>query len=330
MPDACAETSPELDPWCLRYPTPKASVVLLTFNQVAFVEDSLSSLLAQDTGELEIIVSDDCSSDGTWERLQQVASSYRGPKRLILRRNDSNLGIVGNLLAASRHASSDLLFIAHGDDVSLPNRCSRCLEFRRAHGDRHDLVAADAFDMTFDGHVLGVKQVDDLSAWNAQRWASERPYVLGAAQLITRRLLESTPLDPNLACEDQVLGFRAVMLGSGIRLPEPLIRHRRGGLSQSRTGSSAAKRRALLRSARAALIEFEQLWREAEEGGCLDSVRAGFEAQQRLESYIVDMLDGQLGIAARVRRCLAAGIPWSKRLRFLAWSFRGEAGSVSA
>ena len=306
------------------------SVLLLTFNNAVVVTEALLSLLAQDIDNLEIVVSDDCSSDGTWERLQQVASSYRGPKRLILRRNESNLGIVGNLLAASRHASSDLLFIAHGDDVSLPNRCSRCLEFRQAHGDRHDLVAADAFDMTFDGHVLGVKQVDDLSAWNAERWASERPYVLGAAQLITRRLLESTPLDPNLACEDQVLGFRAVMLGSGIRLPEPLIRHRRGGLSQSRTGSSAAKRRALLRSARAALIEFEQLWREAEKGGCLDSVRAGFEAQKRLESYIVDMLDGKLGIAARVRRCLVAGIPWSKRLRFLAWSFRGEAGSVSA
>lgn len=305
-------------------------MLLLTFNQADVVAESLSSLLSQDTDDLEVVVSDDCSRDATWDRLQQLASAYRGPKRVVVRRNETNLGIVGNLRVAARHASSDLLFIAHGDDVSLPNRCSRCLDFRRSHGDRHDLIAADAFDMTFDGEVLGVKQVDDLGAWSTERWARSRPYVLGAAQLITRRLLEMAPLDPRLACEDQVLGFRAVMRGSGIRLPEPLIRHRRGGLSQTRVGGSMAKRRALLRSARAALIEFEQLWREAQEGGCLDSVRAGFEAQQRLESYIVDMLDGQLGIAARVRRCLVAGIPWSKRLRFLTWSFRGKAGGVSA
>jgi hypothetical protein len=301
-----------------------ASILLLTYEQGSCVHDALASLLAQDQDRVEIVVSDDCSSDGTWERLQQMASSYRGPKRLLLHRNDSNLGIVGNLLAASQHASSELLFIAHGDDVSLPNRCSRCLEFRHAHGDRHDLVAADAFDMTFDGHVLGIKQVDDLSAWNAERWASERPFVLGAAQLITRRLLESTPLDPNLACEDQVLGFRAVMRGSGIRLPEPLIRHRRGGLSQSRVGGSAAKRRALLRSARAALVEFEQLRRDAESAGCLQQIRSGFEAQERIESYIADMLAGQLEVGPRLRRCVTAGIPWSKRLRFLAWSFRGN------
>lgn len=304
-------------------------MILLTFNQADVVAESLSSLLSQDTDDLEIVVSDDCSRDGTWDRLRQLASAYRGPKRLLVRRNETNVGIVGNLRVAAQHASSDLLFIAHGDDVSLPNRCSRCLDFRRSHGDRHDLIAADAFDMTFDGEVVGVKQVDDLSAWSTERWARRRPYVLGAAQLITRRLLETAPLDPRLACEDQVLGFRAVMRGSGIRLPEPLIRHRRGGLSQTRAGGSAAKRRALLRSAQAALVEFEQLWREARDGGCVDSVRSGFEAEERLEAFIVDMLDGRLGIAGRVRRCLVAGIPWSKRLRFLTWSFRGRAGSVS-
>lgn len=301
-----------------------ASVALLTYNQGSFVAAALDGLLSQDTDNLEIVVSDDCSSDGTWECLQRVAAHYQGPKRLILRRNESNLGIVGNLLAAARHASSNLLFIAHGDDVSMPNRCSRCLEFRRTHGDRHDLIAADAFDMTPEGEVVGVKQVDDLSTWSAERWSTRRPYVLGAAQLVTRNLIDSIPLDARLGCEDQVLGFRAVMRGTGIRLPEPLIRHRRGGLSQSRSRGSGAKRRALLRSAQATLIEFQQLRRDAEAMGCLENVRAGFEAQERVECYIADMLAGRLGVGRRLQRCLTAGIPWSKRLRFLAWSFRGN------
>ncbi len=305
-------------------PQVRASVLLLTYNQVAFVAEALSSLLQQDMGDLEIVISDDCSGDGTWQRIQAMAAAYRGPKRLVLRRNESNCGIVGNLLAAARCASADLLLIAHGDDVSLPNRCSRCLEFRRAGGDRYDLIAADAFDISAEGVVLGVKKFDDLRDWTVERWSQDRPYVLGAAQMITRKLLELTPLDRRLACEDQVLGFRAVMSASGIRLPEPLIRHRRGGLSQSRARGRREKRRALLRSASAAILEFEQLRKDALAGGCLERVRRGFDAQERLETYIVDMLDGRLGFFSRLRRCVTAGLPWSKRLRFLTWSFMGR------
>lgn len=290
---------------------PAASVLLLTWNQERFAADALRSLLQQDMDDLEIVVSDDASSDRTWERLREVAESYRGAKRLLMLRGEKNLGIVGNLRSAAGRAASDLLFIAHGDDIALPNRCSRCLAFRRELGTQPQLVAADAFDMTQDGQVLGIKQVDDLRDWSIERWAVRRPFVLGAAQLVTRSLLEMLPLDLRLSCEDQCLGFRAVMLGSAARIPEPLIRHRRGGLSQLHVRDAAAN------------VELGQLRRDALHGGCLERVRDGLDRQERLNTYIEQMLDGKLGVARRAARCAVAGIPWSKRLRFLAWSFRG-------
>jgi glycosyltransferase involved in cell wall biosynthesis len=302
----------------------RASVLLLTYNQVRFVGAALQSILDQDLDEIEIIVSDDFSVDGTWERLEEIAKRYGGAKRLRLFRNASNLGIVGNLCQAARRASSDNFFIAHGDDLSLPNRVSRCLQFHRLHGERLHLIAADAFDMDEDGSVGDIKHVDDLGEWTLERWATRRPFVLGAAQMITRRLLESTPLDNRLSCEDQCLSFRAIQRGVGFRIPEPLIRHRRGGLSQQRARDPRAKRQALLRSARATIIELGQLERDALEGGTLALVEPVLQRHRRLNTYIIEMLEGRLGVWQRIWRCALAGLPWSKRLRFLAWSFRGR------
>jgi len=301
-----------------------ASVLLLTWNQERFVEEAVRSLLSQDRDDIEIIVSDDASTDETWDILRRTAAAYAGPKQLRLRRNEANLGIVGNLCAAAGQASSRLLFIAHGDDVSTPNRCSRCIELHRSLGGWPQLIAGDAFDMAQDGSIKGVKYVDDPAGWTLGRWADRRPFVLGAAQMITRDLLDMAPLDSGLFCEDQCLSFRAIALGTAVRIAEPLIKHRRGGLSQVRSRGSWVKRRALLRSAHAALVEIEQLQRDAATIGCLARVQAALDEQRRLNTYIKELLDGKMPVLKRLRRCITTRLPWSKRLRFLVWSFRGR------
>lgn len=71
-----------------------ASVLLLTWNQASFVQEALLSLLCHDMDDLEIIVSDDASTDETWRVLCAVADAYVGSKQLRLRRSGANLGIV--------------------------------------------------------------------------------------------------------------------------------------------------------------------------------------------------------------------------------------------
>jgi glycosyltransferase involved in cell wall biosynthesis len=50
----------------------RASVLLLTYNQEGFVKEAMQSLIAQDVVDLEIVVSDDQSSDSTWEVVKLV------------------------------------------------------------------------------------------------------------------------------------------------------------------------------------------------------------------------------------------------------------------
>lgn len=94
----------------------KVSIVIPIYNQAHFVEKAIESALAQDYGNLEIIVSDDASTDET----AQVISTVFNDGRLKYFRNDQNLGRVANYRKALYdYASGDWALNLDGDDYLL-------------------------------------------------------------------------------------------------------------------------------------------------------------------------------------------------------------------
>ena len=69
---------------------PLVSFVLLTYNQELYVKQAVEGALKQDYPTLEIIISDDCSSDSTFEIIQSVVSTYSGKHKVTILRNSSN------------------------------------------------------------------------------------------------------------------------------------------------------------------------------------------------------------------------------------------------
>jgi glycosyltransferase involved in cell wall biosynthesis len=73
---------------------PKVTVALISYNQENFIRAAAESCLSQDyRGSLEIIFSDDFSTDATFDIMTSIADSYRGPHKVVLRRNSKNVGI---------------------------------------------------------------------------------------------------------------------------------------------------------------------------------------------------------------------------------------------
>ena len=101
---------------------PLVSVCLLCYNQESYIEATVRAMLAQTYSPLEIIVSDDCSTDGTWAVLQRIKEKYKGPHQLVIHRNEQNQRIIRNLCTAMNLAHGELIVKADGDDISLPNR----------------------------------------------------------------------------------------------------------------------------------------------------------------------------------------------------------------
>jgi cellulose synthase/poly-beta-1,6-N-acetylglucosamine synthase-like glycosyltransferase len=72
---------------------PLVSILLIAYNQEKQIADAVRSALAQTYTPLEIIISDDASSDATFTTIEAAIAGYRGPHKVIARRNAANQGI---------------------------------------------------------------------------------------------------------------------------------------------------------------------------------------------------------------------------------------------
>ena len=79
---------------------PLVSMLVIAYNQAQQIGDAVRSALAQTYEPLEIIVSDDASSDATYAAIEAALAGYAGPHRVIARRNTVNQGISAELIAA--------------------------------------------------------------------------------------------------------------------------------------------------------------------------------------------------------------------------------------
>ena len=200
--------------------TPRFSFLMITYNQEQYIADALNSALAQDYPNLEIIVSDDCSSDRTFAIATDIASNYHGPHKIILNRNEPNLGIGGNFHHAYTLSSGEWLFMAAGDDISLPNRCR---------------VVAEAIPKYPRALVFGTNNqiIDGDKTLRGYYNLASAPLHLGAVLAWHRKIFsEFPPLDTGNKMEDFPLLTRVFFLnGQLVMLPDIAMYYRVDGHS---------------------------------------------------------------------------------------------------
>lgn len=214
---------------------PLVSFLILAYKQVDIVRFAIQGALDQDYSPLEIIISDDCSPDGTFEAAQAMVKDYQGPHRVIVRRNEKNLGIVRHFAAATGVCQGELITGNGGDDISLPERTRVTVAAWLEHDREPDLIACPVIDMDQEGNCHGTIPISDLASYRTiGDWAASPPFIIGAGLAWSRRLLATyqTPLPDGLGHEDQLGIVRAILRNGGITLPTPLVKYRRGGISQ--------------------------------------------------------------------------------------------------
>ena len=123
---------------------PLVSFCITCYNQERYIVDTLNAALKQTYRPLEIVISDDCSSDGTNEVIQSHVEMYRkngGDIPIVYNRNLKNLGNLGNWLLFGGLAHGELLVKADGDDYSLPERCAKIVEAWTRNGRRAKCIS---------------------------------------------------------------------------------------------------------------------------------------------------------------------------------------------
>lgn len=99
---------------------PKVSVMIITYNQEDLISETIESVLSQDYGNLEIVVSDDASTDRTAEIIQKYVDLY--PNKVVPVLNKKNLGITGNSNTAFFACTGEFIAVLGGDDLFLPHK----------------------------------------------------------------------------------------------------------------------------------------------------------------------------------------------------------------
>jgi glycosyltransferase involved in cell wall biosynthesis len=124
---------------------PKISVIVPIYNQAQFIRETVDSVLGQGYPNLELVLSDDGSTDGTTDILRAYAASE--PDRVKVVASEENTGIAGAFNRALAAHTGEYIAWLGGDDVMLPGKLDRQVAALRARPDAigccHD---ADVFD----------------------------------------------------------------------------------------------------------------------------------------------------------------------------------------
>lgn len=105
--------------------TSKVSIGIPVYNRVNLIEETINSALNQSYKNIEIIVCDNYSTDGTWELLQKIVKK---DTRIRIFRNEQNLGAVKNWIEVYKNASGDFFHMLWSDDIILPNFIESALD----------------------------------------------------------------------------------------------------------------------------------------------------------------------------------------------------------
>lgn len=219
---------------------PLVSFALITYNQETYIRDAVEGAFSQKFGPLEIVISDDCSTDRTFEIIKEMVGSYSGPHRLVTRKNSKNLGLAEHVNEVIRHCSADFIILAAGDDISVPERAE--LTYKTFLDTDASLVHSDAYFIDRSGNIVDEEPKHllfetDVSAADA---CTNMSLYIGATGAIRKSLSEKYgEIIFKQAYEDLVFGFRAALENSAVRIDQKLVKYRVGvGLSSYDTKQS--------------------------------------------------------------------------------------------
>lgn len=218
--------------------TGRVAILLATYNGERFLDEQISSLLAQTHADLDIIIRDDHSTDGTPAIIARWASAR--PDRIrVVRDGLGKLELVGNFSRLMALCDAPYFAFCDQDDVWLPLKVERLLaELRRwetrcgvltpilVHSDlrvvdQNLCELAPSFFRHLDADLRRGRRIDRLIFNNL---------VTGCALIGNRALLElARPIPAGIRVHDWWVALIAASCGIVRTLPETTVLYRQHG-----------------------------------------------------------------------------------------------------
>lgn len=116
---------------------PKVDILLATYNGEKYIKEQVESILNQTYENIQIIISDDCSTDKT----RQVLKEYENNEKIKIFYQEKNLGYVKNFEFLLKQVESNLYMLSDQDDVWKKEKVEKSVE--KIESEKLDLVFGD-------------------------------------------------------------------------------------------------------------------------------------------------------------------------------------------
>ena len=226
---------------------PLVSVICLCFNHEAYVEEAMQSVLAQTYPNIELIVVDDASTDGSQEVIRRFVKEHEEVKPILL---EENLGNCKAFNTGWLEASGKYIIDLAADDLLHETRIARGVEVLEKRGEKYGVHFTDARMIDEKGQNIGLHIT--------QEYYNPVPEGIIFKQLLAKYFINPVSMmlsdkmlnilggyDESLAYEDFDLWVRSSKEFAYCYTPEVLVSKRVLGNSHStnqyKTGSKLLK-----------------------------------------------------------------------------------------
>jgi len=210
--------------------TPLVTAIVPSYNHARWVRQAIESIASQSYPNVELLVIDDGSSDGSPAILAALAAEFRFALQL-----QSNRGVTATMNSLLRNARGKYIVPCGSDDAMLPGRIAKQVAVLEAD-DRAVLCHGDAVEIDADGRRVG-RNGPPASApmrWDAARYFANSIYMVAPTVCFRREAIEREGfLDENLPTEDAQLFVKLLRHGDFVRIPEPVLARRIHGANLS-------------------------------------------------------------------------------------------------
>lgn len=189
---------------------PRASFIICCFNQEQYIDAAVQAAFAQDYPNLQIVLSDDGSSDATLQIVRRLASSYRGPHDLVINARAGGEGVLAHVYDAAAKSDGELLVMAAGDDISRPQRVRQLVAAWQRTG---NAALISGYQFVDDAGRPLLTIAPTTTGYELGRYfpGQDVRQIAGAASAYDRRVFEAvSPPDEPVIPEDY---FFSIMLG---------------------------------------------------------------------------------------------------------------------
>ena len=212
----------------------KLQILLATRNGEKFIGTQLDSLIAQQHRRediIEILISDDGSTDSTMERVREYQSRYPSMIRILPQRRSGSAA--ANFIRLAASSDGDLVFFCDQDDYWMPDKVQRMAE-AFTDEDMPQLVYSDAYIADQDLKIIPCRD-DRLQTRVRGSLTLEKllvqNYIMGCTIAVNRPLVNGVCRDeyPRMQMHDWWLAIYAASFGSIRHLPIKLMKYRQHG-----------------------------------------------------------------------------------------------------